>query len=75
MASTCVYIGIYVGISGRTRDEPIRSIWTISHAHMADVDAICCVWGTDSEDECESEEMVADGAGAGGGSLFGLELV
>ena len=42
---------------------------------MADVDAVCSVWDTDSEDECESAEVVADGAGAGGGSLFGLELV
>ena len=42
---------------------------------MADVDVVCGVWNTDSEDECESEEVVADGAGAGGGSLFGLELV
>ena len=42
---------------------------------MADVDAICCVWGTDSEDECEGAKVVADSAGAGGGSLFGMELV
>ena len=42
---------------------------------MADVDAVCRIWNTDRQDECESEKVVADGAGAGGGSLFGLELV
>ena len=42
---------------------------------MADAYAFRGVWNTDSEDECESEEVVADGAGAGGGSLLGLELV
>ena len=40
-----------------------------------DVDAVCGVWDTDSEDECESEEVVADGAGGGSGGLFGVELV
>ena len=47
----------------------------VPYADMADVDAICSVWNTDCEDECEGAEMVADSVSAGGCGLFGVELV
>ena len=75
MEEACVYVGIYVGISGRTRDEPIRSIWTISHAHMADVDAICCIRNTDSERKCETAKGFYVGAGSGSVCKSRMELV
>lgn len=75
MATACVHNRIYVGLSYVFGVKQFCTFRAVPYADMADVDAVCSVWDTDSEDECESEEMVADGAGAGGGSLFGLELV
>ena len=75
MAQACVYISVYIGVFDGARNERVCAVRTLPYADMADVDAVCGIWDTDREYECESEEVVADGAGAGGRRLFGMELV
>ena len=75
MEETCVYIGIYFGLSYGACDERICPIRAIPYAGMADVDAICSVWDTDCENKWKSAEMVPHCLGNRDGCVLGLELV
>lgn len=75
MAKACIHHCIYFRILNGACLERVCAVRAVPYADMADANAFRGVWNTDSEDECESEEVVADGAGAGGCRLFGVELV
>ena len=75
MATACVYIGIYGRILDSVGHEHICAVRTIPYAGDSIVDAVCCIWNTDSEDEWKGAEVVPHSIGIGGVYMPCMELV
>ena len=57
MEKACVYIGIHSWILNGACYESLCAVGAIPHAGVANVDALCRIWNTDSKDECEGEKV------------------
>lgn len=75
MAKACIHHCIYFRILNGACLERVCALRTIPYAGDTFVDAVCRIWNTDREDECEGAKVVSACVSAGGSSMSGLELV